>query len=72
VIPLRARGVPHLRGVGRGDLLVHVEVRTPTKLDGEQERLLEQLAVLRGEEQPQSRAADGSLFSRLRDAFQGR
>ncbi len=30
---LRARGVPHLRGAGRGDLYVHLDVRTPTKLD---------------------------------------
>jgi len=72
VIPLRARGVPHLRGTGRGDLHVHVEVRTPTKLDDEQERLIRELAGLRGEEQSQARAGDGSLFSRLREAFQGR
>ncbi|MBA3524322.1 MAG: molecular chaperone DnaJ, partial [Geodermatophilaceae bacterium] len=32
---LRARGVPHLRGTGRGDLHVHVEVLTPTRLDDE-------------------------------------
>lgn len=72
VIPLRARGVPHLRGIGRGDLLVHVDVVTPTRLDGEQERLLRELARLRGEERPDGRAGDGGLFSRLRDAFQGR
>ena len=39
-IPLHGRGVTHLRGGGRGDLIVHVEVQTPTKLDPEQERLL--------------------------------
>ena len=32
-IPLHGRGIPHLRGGGRGDLIVHVEVQTPTKLD---------------------------------------
>jgi hypothetical protein len=50
VIPLRAHGVPHLRGAGRGDLYVHVEVLTPTKLDDEQEELLRRLSRLRGEE----------------------
>ena len=35
---LRARGVPPLRGAGRGDLVVHLEVRTPTRLDMEQEQ----------------------------------
>ena len=30
---LRGTGVTHLRAGGRGDLLVHVDVQTPTKLD---------------------------------------
>ncbi len=73
VLTLRGRGVPHLRGVGRGDLHVHVEVKTPTRLDVEQERLLRELAALRGEEQPVStKASGGGLFSRMRDAFNGR
>lgn len=73
VLTLRGRGVPHLRGVGRGDLLVHVEVKTPTRLDAEQEKLLRELARLRGEERPDStRSGGGGLFSRMRDAFNGR
>lgn len=71
VVTLRAHGIPHLRGVGRGDLHVHVEVRTPTKLDVEQERLLRELARLRDEERP-SGGRSGGLFSRMRDAFNGR
>jgi molecular chaperone DnaJ len=73
---LRGRGVPHLnRGVGRGDLHIHFDVVTPTKLDPEQERLLRDLAKTRGEEDPQitvtnPTTGNGSgLFSRLRDAF---
>ncbi|MBA3523848.1 MAG: molecular chaperone DnaJ, partial [Geodermatophilaceae bacterium] len=70
---LRARGVPHLRGTGRGDLHVHVEVLTPTRLDDEQEELLRRLAKLRNEERASStRAQGGGLFSRMRDAFNGR
>jgi molecular chaperone DnaJ len=74
VISLHGRGVQHLRGSGRGDLLVHVEVQTPTKLDGDQEELLRQLARLRDEERPAGQFAPGQqgLFSRLRDAFNGR
>ena len=52
--------------------MVHVDIRTPTRLDGDQERLLRQLAELRGEEQPEADAGSGGLFSRLRDAFSGR
>jgi molecular chaperone DnaJ len=75
VVTLRGRGVPHLsRGVGRGDLHVHLDVLTPDDLDGEQEELLRQLAALRGEESPDytvtsNDAANSGLFSRLRDAF---
>ena len=73
VLTLRGRGAPRLRSVGRGNLMVHVEVVTPTKLDAEQERLLRELAALRGEDQPEShREAQGGLFSRMRDAFNGR
>ncbi len=70
-ITLPGRGVPHLRGAGRGDLIVHVEVETPTRLDREQEELLRKLAKLRGEEQAtgQFSPGHGGLFSRLRDAF---
>src|SRR3712207_4127306 len=47
---IRGKGVPHLRGQGRGDLYVHLDVKTPIKLDAEQERLLREFAKARGEE----------------------
>ena len=73
-IPLQSRGVNHLRGGGRGDLLLHVDVATPTRLDADQEELLRQLAVLRGEEREEGsfRAGQTGFLSRLRDAFNGR
>jgi molecular chaperone DnaJ len=74
VLTLRAQGAPRLRATGRGNLLVHVEVQTPTKLDAEQEELLHKLATLRGEEFPEGvfKAGGQGLFSRIRDAFNGR
>lgn len=76
---LRGKGMPRLRSTGRvdgyGDLLVHIEVTVPTKLDKEQTDLLRQLAKLRGEEQPDlvGSARNGhGLFSRLRDSWGGR
>jgi molecular chaperone DnaJ len=41
---IRERGVQHLRGVGRGDLFVHLDVRTPTKLTADEERHLREFA----------------------------
>ena len=73
-IPLYGQGTAHLNASGRGDLLIHVTVETPTKLEPEQENLLRELARLRGEESPPGRFAPGQqgFFSRLRDAFNGR
>ena len=78
VTTLRGKGVPHLRDtvrtevsrediqagrVNRGDLHVHVEVSTPTRLDERQEKLLRDLAGLRDEEHPHGRK--GSKLSKL-------
>jgi molecular chaperone DnaJ len=71
---LAAKGIPHLRATGRGDLIVHIEVVTPTKLDEAQEKLLLELARLRGEEQPDGNLKTGQpgLFSKIRDVFGNR
>jgi molecular chaperone DnaJ len=66
VLVLRARGVPHLRGTGRGDLHVHLDVQVPTRLDGKQEELLRDLARLRGEERPGVSGKGSGLFGRRR------
>jgi len=67
---IRGKGVPHLRGQGRGDLYVHLDVKTPVKLDAEQERLLREFAKSRGEEVAEL-SKQGGFFSRMRDAFNG-
>ena len=68
------QGTERLSSSGRGDLIIHVTVETPSKLEPEQEELLRQLAKLRGEEAPPGKFAPGQhgFFSRLRDAFNGR
>ncbi len=43
VFKLKGQGVPHLRGRGRGDLLVKVQVVVPTKLSARQRKLIEEL-----------------------------
>ena len=70
-ITLSGRGVPSLRGAGRGDLKVRVVVETPSRLDERQSELLRELAEIRGEESPdgQVHAPQRSVFDRLRDAF---
>ena len=60
-------GIPSLRGRGRGDLLVRVDVEVPTRLSEEEVDLLRRLAELRGEE---IAPPDKGVFSKLRSAFQ--
>ena len=66
VFRLRGRGVPHVDGRGRGDLLVQVMVDTPTDLEPEQEELLRRFAAERGEDVA---PPDTRLLSRIRSAF---
>ena len=66
VFRLRGRGIPHVDGRGRGDLLVRVVVDTPTGLDARQESLLRDLAAERHEEVA---PAETGLFSRIKSAF---
>ncbi len=68
VLTLKGLGVPRVRGRGRGDLFVHVEVVTPTGLDDEQRQLLARLAEVRGEELGEAPQGEG-IFSRIRSAF---
>ncbi len=74
VLVEKGLGVGRLHVGGRGDLHVHVDVKVPTDLDEEQERLVRDLARLRGEERPASRlAANGTgVFAKLRDRLAGR
>jgi molecular chaperone DnaJ len=67
VFRLKGRGVPALRGRGRGDLLVRVDVAVPGRLTDEEDELLRSLAALRGEEVA---THEKGVFSRLRSAFQ--
>jgi molecular chaperone DnaJ len=74
-VTLAGLGVQHLRAAGRGQLVVHLDVQTPTKLDAEQEQLLKALAALRGEEGTSNghvTSGQSGLLSRLRDAFNQR
>ena len=68
VLHLRGKGVPRLRSTARGDLFVHIEVRTPTRLDEEQERVLRELAELRHEDVSITSKSNG-LLGKVRDAF---
>jgi molecular chaperone DnaJ len=64
---LRGRGVPALRGRGRGDLVLSVEVVVPEKLSAEEAQLVRRLAEIRGEDVA---PREEGFFSRIKSAFQ--
>lgn len=66
VVRIRGRGVPQVRGRGRGDLHVRIFVDTPVELSKEQEQILREFAAERGE--PVSTDEPG-IISRLRSSF---
>jgi len=67
IFRLRGRGVPHLRGSGRGDLLIVTHVVVPTELDDQQRELFQELGKTLGKEViPQQ---ERGLMDRLRDVF---
>ncbi|WP_026552223.1 molecular chaperone DnaJ [Arthrobacter sp. H20] len=69
IVTLRGLGVTHLRGYGRGDLKVHLNVETPRNVDQAQEELLRRLAELRGEEfvEGQLASSGSGVFAKLRE-----
>jgi molecular chaperone DnaJ len=68
-IELSGLGMTRLRGYGRGNLFVHVEVQTPTRLTTEQQELLQQFAQSRGEDGKVVAPEDHGVFGKIRDAF---
>lgn len=66
---LRGKGVPHLRGAGRGDMVVRVTVVVPETLSDEQRELLEKLAQTMGT--PTLPKHSKGFFERIRDAMAG-
>lgn len=65
VIPVKGKGFGRLRQSGRGDLLVSIQVKIPSKLDSKQKELFRTLAGYR-------KADTAGLVARKSGSFQGR
>jgi len=57
--------MPVLNGRGQGDLVVQIDVETPSKLSSRQRELLEELRELENGEA----ASDEGFFGRLKDIW---
>jgi molecular chaperone DnaJ len=63
---LRSKGVPILNSSQRGDLIVHVAVEVPTRLNSDQRRKLEEFAELTGDE---NTPLHKSFFEKAKEFF---
>ncbi|WP_232695387.1 molecular chaperone DnaJ [Brevibacillus daliensis] len=67
---LRGKGVPHLRGNGRGDQHVQVKVVTPTKLTDHQKELLRELGST-SEGTPIHEQPEEGFFDKIKRTLRG-
>ncbi|MDQ6809014.1 MAG: molecular chaperone DnaJ [Verrucomicrobiota bacterium] len=66
IFKLRGKGVMNVNGRDRGDLLAHLIVEVPSRLNGEQRKKLEEFADLCGEE---NTPLHKSFFDRAKEFF---
>jgi molecular chaperone DnaJ len=69
VITIKDRGITHLRGSGRGDLKIGVQVVTPTRLSAAEQALIKQFAGSHKPVAPHLAQFQQGLFAKLRDRF---
>jgi len=68
MLRLKGKGLPNIQGYGTGDLFVHINVWTPTKISKEEKEILEKL---RGSEnfKPNPDGSEKGFFQRVKDMF---
>ncbi|MDR7870187.1 MAG: molecular chaperone DnaJ [Tissierellaceae bacterium] len=66
---LKNKGVPNLRGSGKGDLYFTVNVKVPTKLTEEQKKLLLDFAKESGEDYKKGTEQKKKFIDKVKDAF---
>lgn len=66
ILRVRGHGAPNVYGNGQGDLLVKIQVDTPTQLNDRQKELLEEFSKIENAKNP---TKGNSLFGRMRQLF---
>ena len=68
VLRLKGKGVPEINSYGRGDLLVNINVWTPTSLSSDEKKTLEQFRNSKNF-QPNPNRKDKGFFERMKEYF---
>ena len=68
ILRLKGKGLPSIERYGTGDLMVHINVWTPTTLDKKQKQFFESMI---GDENfaPSPSKTDKSFFEKVKDMF---
>jgi molecular chaperone DnaJ len=69
VLRLKSKGLPDVNSYGRGDLLVEINVFTPTNLSSEEKKLIEQLQSSKNF-QPTPGKREKGFFDRMKEYFE--
>ena len=71
IVTVKDRGITRLRGGGRGDLKVGIQVVTPVRLNSKESQLIKEFAESRRPVPPEFSTFQQGLFAKLRDRFLG-
>jgi molecular chaperone DnaJ len=70
VFRLKGKGVPHVRGFGRGDQLIKMKVEIPKRLNAKQKKLLREFALASGLDV--SAGQEKGFIHRVKDTLSGK
>lgn len=71
IITVKERGITHLRGSGRGDLKIGIQVVTPIRLNSKEQAIFMQFRAGRPAIAPEFATFQRGIFAKLRDRFLG-
>ncbi|HOJ11212.1 MAG TPA: molecular chaperone DnaJ [Clostridiales bacterium] len=66
VFKIKGKGIPNIRGIGRGDLFIKVNIEIPRKLNEKQKAVLREFAAISGDEVYEQRK---SFFDKMKNAL---
>lgn len=69
LLRLKGKGLPSINGYGKGDIIIDVNVYTPTNLTSEERKILEQLRHSKNF-QPAQNKREKSFFERMKEYFE--
>jgi molecular chaperone DnaJ len=71
ILRLKGKGFPTINSYGRGDLLIYINIFTPTKISSEDKALLDKMRDMSSFNPKVETKKNKGFFDRMKDAFHG-